>query len=226
MKSLFLLISLALCLSGTRALAQPSTDTDERARIHFEAGNSYYERGSYEDAVREFRLSHSLSERPELLFNIYSAYERLGQLEEAESFLARYAASDISEEQRRNADARLETLRERMSPGTAEDEEQGLGGTRKAAIALWAIGAAGLIDFAVFGVLSSSEANELSACSPICNDEQVSTLRTYNILADVGLAVGVASVLTGTILWIVGKASPVQVGADDTGARVQFTTHF
>jgi tetratricopeptide (TPR) repeat protein len=235
LRRLLFLVGFCLSLTGTSALAQPSpsSETDGRGRIHFDAGNSYYERGAYEDAIREFQLSYSLSQRPELLFNLYSAYERLGRFVEAESLLARYAASDISADQRRVANARLESLRERMRteephepPAAEADIERGLGGARKGAIALWAIGAAGFIDFAAFAVLSSSESNELAACSPTCDDEEVSNLRTYNILADVGLAVGVAGVLAGTVLWIVGKPSPVSVTVDQEGAALQFTARF
>lgn len=235
-----LLLGLGLILTTSTALAQ--SPADQRARIHFEAGNSYYERGSFEDAAREFQLSYALSERPELLFNIFSSYEQSGDLAQAESALERYVASNISDERRALAEERLVSLRERMrvesalaepeepteaTRETIRDEEpsEGRSGARKAAIALWALGGVGLVDFAAFAALSSSEAGELT-CGPSCSDDQVSSLRTYNVLADIGLALGIVGVVAGTVLWVVGKPSPVSVAADNTSASVHFHTAF
>src|SRR5687768_3142733 len=89
-------LSLALLLLASAANAQPppaDPERDERARNHYAAGNSYYQNGAYEDAVREFRLAYELSQRPALLFNLANAYERLGRVEEAADHLSRFLAA-------------------------------------------------------------------------------------------------------------------------------------
>lgn len=60
---------------------------DERARVHFVAGNAYFEAEQWDDAAREFEQAHELSGRPEMLINLSRAHERGGRLREAISDL-------------------------------------------------------------------------------------------------------------------------------------------
>jgi hypothetical protein len=48
------------------------------------------------------------------------------------------------------------------------------------------VGAAGLIGFTAFGLMGKGD----EKCAPNCTDDQVSTLRTHYVLADVGLLIG------------------------------------
>ena len=50
----------------------------------------HYDRGAYEDAVREFEAAYAMQPRPELLFNLYSAHERAGHAASAADYLTRY----------------------------------------------------------------------------------------------------------------------------------------
>ncbi|MBI4509046.1 MAG: tetratricopeptide repeat protein [Deltaproteobacteria bacterium] len=63
------------------------------AKIHFQAGEQYYLRGRYEQAVSEFREAYRLSQRPALLYNIAQAYERLGDIPKAREHLKAYLDS-------------------------------------------------------------------------------------------------------------------------------------
>src|SRR5262245_14114470 len=58
---------------------KPSSSADKEARKLFFRGDRMYEEGKYEEAVAAFEKSYALSHRPELLFNLANAYERLGQ---------------------------------------------------------------------------------------------------------------------------------------------------
>lgn len=107
---LALFVSLAFCAPAS---AQGSTD-DELARNYFNLGTAQLDRGDYEAAVRSFEEAHRLSRRPALLFNLYVAYERLGNLEAAIDHLSRFLASGEPVENRAALDVRLENLRRRL----------------------------------------------------------------------------------------------------------------
>ena len=73
-----------------------------------------------------------------------------------------------------------------------------------------AVGVAGIAAFATFGVLSSSEFSDLeqgcperSACAASLQDA-ADRGSTYQTVANVSLAVGVAALGTGAVLWILG----------------------
>lgn len=58
---------------------QARASSDERARAHFVAGESYFASARWSDAVREFALAYELSRRPEMLVNLARTHERAGQ---------------------------------------------------------------------------------------------------------------------------------------------------
>jgi hypothetical protein len=82
--------------TGDVAVAAPGArdaELDERARIHFHAGTDYFERGDYENALRELEIAHQMSGRPALLYNIGACLERMGRLVEAADRLEAYVAA-------------------------------------------------------------------------------------------------------------------------------------
>lgn len=111
---------------------------DERARLHFQAGASYYEAGDYEDALREFQRSHALSQRSELFYNFSLCYQQIGDLDNAALYLRRFLDEVESVENRDQLERRHENLRERIAardaaasldrtpaaPGPREDGEE------------------------------------------------------------------------------------------------------
>lgn len=104
---------------------------DDRARLHFQAGASYYEAGDYEDALREFQRSHALSQRSELFYNFSLCYQQIGDLDNAALYLRRFLDEVESIENRDQLERRHENLLERIAArdaaappeGTAEQPE-------------------------------------------------------------------------------------------------------
>ena len=87
--------------------------SENMAKNHYLAGTSYYQQGRYAEAIREFEEAHRLSNKPELLYNIAQAHEKLGNLQQAVKYLEQYLeAPDLTnrlaaEEQLKNIKARL-----------------------------------------------------------------------------------------------------------------------
>jgi len=104
-----LLVATVLMISNL-ALAQQSDD--ERARMHFQSGLSYYEQARYSDAAREFTEAYTLSQRPALLLNLSQAYERDLKFTEAIAELERYLQVLPDSPQQRTVETRIERLRE------------------------------------------------------------------------------------------------------------------
>lgn len=104
------LLVLAVSLLATTASAQGSDD--ERARAHFMAGRSYMEQARYDDAAEQFQEAYRLSQRPEMLMNASTAYERALRFDEAISSLDQYLAVLPETAERATLEERLVRLRE------------------------------------------------------------------------------------------------------------------
>jgi hypothetical protein len=101
--------------SGHPAAAQ---DADTQARAHFGLGSEYYEAGDFERAAREFWAAYELSNRPQLLYNVYVARLDAGNLSQALTALQMYLelAPDVRnrlelEAQERELAAGVESMR-------------------------------------------------------------------------------------------------------------------
>lgn len=98
-----------------RACAQtpPSDDAavrDQDARRLFEAGREAYVDEKYQDALNYFQQSHDLSQRPQLLFNVGQAADRLGQRERAAEAFRGYLAAVPDAGNRAEVEARIAEL--------------------------------------------------------------------------------------------------------------------
>lgn len=255
MKHIVSTLTFALCISATAApaLAQQATDTaaqDERARIHYAAGEDFFRRGDYETALREFTVSHEASGRPELLYNIGSCHERLAHYGEAADYFERYlheASAPTEAEQLRD---RVTNLRARAAatvtppvvtepvvtppvvtepvvepdPVTEPVAEASGGGIHPAALAFIGLGAAGLASFAVMGSLALVEDSAVAGeCGTACAPERVATLNTLGLGADISLGVGAGLGIVGIILAVALPAESetrVDVQTSTTGASV------
>lgn len=86
-----LLLAASLLVTSGTARAQAGTD-DEHARLEFEVGRTAYDAAHYAEALAAFERSYALSARPQLLYNIAQAADRLRRderaLEAFEQFLA------------------------------------------------------------------------------------------------------------------------------------------
>ena len=116
-----MLLALWVAFLFVPAFASAQEDDDARARRHFASGESYYEEGAYEDAVREFTQAYRLSHRPALLFNLYTAEERFGRLSDAATHLEQYLREMPPDlENRGLLESRLVNLRARITAEAAQ----------------------------------------------------------------------------------------------------------
>jgi tetratricopeptide (TPR) repeat protein len=88
-------VVLGLSLPPRTATADDA-DT-EAAKIHYKAGEQYYVRGLYAQAISEFEEAYRLSKAAALLYNMSQAYERAGDLAAARAHLKRYMDSGQTE---------------------------------------------------------------------------------------------------------------------------------
>jgi tetratricopeptide (TPR) repeat protein len=84
--------------------------SDEVARGLFQAGKAAYEAGNYSEALGFFQQAHARSGRPELLFNIGQAADRLRQDEKAIEALRAYLAQLPDAPNRVEVEARIRAL--------------------------------------------------------------------------------------------------------------------
>lgn len=112
---------IALSLVGPLARHAHAQSDDERARVHFEAGRSYYEQARYDDAAREWQQSFDLSGRPELLLNISQAQERALRYDDAIAAARQYLTLVPEAADKKTVEDRivnLEELRARFERGS------------------------------------------------------------------------------------------------------------
>jgi tetratricopeptide (TPR) repeat protein len=89
-----LLVAGLLCSLSVPARA----DSDEDAREAYYTGDNHYAAGRYEEALKYFEKAYALSKRPQLLYNIANAYERMGDYEAAAGYLRKYLKSPDAED--------------------------------------------------------------------------------------------------------------------------------
>jgi tetratricopeptide (TPR) repeat protein len=87
-----------------------ASSSDEVARGLFQAGKAAYEAGNYADALDFFEQAHQRSGRPELLFNIGQAADRLRQDDKAIEALRAYVTQLPDAANRGEVEARIRAL--------------------------------------------------------------------------------------------------------------------
>ncbi len=134
-RHLFTAVVVAIGVSGQLVPAHPLTGVaaaapakapekaaaDVRARELFEKGDAAYAEGRYEEAHASFVEAYELSGRPQLLFNVSNALERLGRYAEAVDALEKYLASGKAKD-RDIVQKRLANLRKRVEEQKKADE--------------------------------------------------------------------------------------------------------
>ncbi len=216
-------------VADTAGPPPPPPQSEQDAQAHFFAGRAHYDRGNYEAALTEFQTAYELSPRPAMAFNLYLAHERLGHFTEAAAHLLEFLENaDPSEiDDRAVLEARLANLRQRAAAAqaqqaapppqparTAPPPEQA--GVSPIAIAGFAAAGVGAVTFGIFAALSASEDGDLagrcgSDVGAFCTDDDVSSLRTFNTVADIGLVVGVLGAGVGTIFLLAGGGDDDEV---------------
>jgi hypothetical protein len=93
--------------------AQPSAG--DIARERFKRGEAAYQKGSYGLAISEWEAAYATDPRPRIQYNIFQAYERLGQLQEASAALQKYlSTADPDDPYYSDATARMAALQQRL----------------------------------------------------------------------------------------------------------------
>lgn len=132
------------------ATAQPSADAttqeqaqsrDQEARRLFEAGRTAYVEEKYQDALNYFEQAHELSHRPQLLFNIGQASDRLGQRQRAAQSFRAYLTAMPDAGNREEIETRI---RELEASGTPTDSETMISDGRAPRSGLYVRGAVGV----------------------------------------------------------------------------------
>lgn len=229
------LLAAALCTS--RALAQEDTERSSRdleAQSLFEAGTIAFSDGRYRDALQHFRGAHELSQRPEMLFNIGAAAERLRRdaeaLEAYETFLSEVPDSD----QRRQVEARIEILRDSLAGSSADehnDDEHSDASGRNYTMA-WVSGAATLVFVGVgtTGRIAGNQAYDdlLTTCRAGCTEAAIdaSPVRRWDRLTIASFSLG-ALAAVGTVLALAfapknNTAPVVRIGPAHISLQGQF----
>jgi len=103
-----LVLGVALATTGVHA----QDLMDEEARALFQAGSTAFQDGRYEDALGHFRRAHELSRRPQLLYNIGLAADRLRRDAEALEAFEEYLRLVPDTDRQRDVEARVRVLRE------------------------------------------------------------------------------------------------------------------
>jgi tetratricopeptide (TPR) repeat protein len=115
-----------LWVANTRAQAAPTVEqiapaaTDEQARAMFAAGNEAFVQGRYEEALALFERSYALSKRPELLYNLGLAYDRLRRDAQAAAAFDLYLTTGPEPDRAKEVKNRLRALRAALARQAAK----------------------------------------------------------------------------------------------------------
>lgn len=201
--------------SGRDAAPDPQADLEARAR--FEAGRAAMNAGRVEDALEDFRRAYELSRRPQLLFNMGIAADRLRRDEEAlaafEAYLAEMPAEQI--DNRADVEQRIrvlrETIEERRTATASRSSASSAAGPDPTSIVLLVSGGAvavaggvmlglGLADRAsVEDAPMGTAWSEVAAAA-----ERAPVLEVSGVL---GLGIGLATAAVGVVVLLTGGGS-------------------
>lgn len=106
-----------LLLGSVSARAQGVIDMgampEQEAKAHFKVGKSLYESGRFAEAAVEWNRAYQLSQRTELLYNVYVAYRDASDIPNAIDALRSYLqGAELDDATRVNLQARLRAMEE------------------------------------------------------------------------------------------------------------------
>jgi hypothetical protein len=106
-----------------------------------------------------------------------------------------------------------------VSPEAADAETGSKTNLRTYAYVAGGVGAAGLIGFAVFGAMGKSKQSELEkSCSPTCSPDEIDSVKSKFLIADISLGVGLVGLGTGVALFFLSQPSSKAEPAQDAKA--------
>jgi len=221
-------------------------EAKERARQHFQKGQTEYDLGNFEGAVAEWEKAYRLFSSPALLFNLGQAHRQLGNTERALFFYRGYLRNDPEALNRAEVERWIAELEAAQEPepasapppepaepavtATAEPPLPSLGrpGLRRAGY--WTLGASAavLAGGVVFGILAKSKSDELEdagAAGDVVYD-RTDGLRSngenYEKAQIISLIVGGAGAVAGGVLvWLGWPRGPAEVAVGPSGFMIQ-----
>jgi tetratricopeptide (TPR) repeat protein len=219
---------------------------DAEARKHFQIGKVLLEKGHFQEATGEFELAYKLSDRPQLLYNLYVAHRDAGNVDKAIQALRGYLEKVPDAPDRLNLTARLASLEEQQKRQREQEERTRLASEEAAAakaeaakrtytvtdhsIVPWIVMGAGgalVVGSVGTGVAALGTSKELekncfdeTRC-PSSEKDNITRARALSTTTDVLWITGTAAVVTGFVLWVTGvldteRQVPVSAGAGFT----------
>ncbi len=213
------IVPLLLVLTVTaRAGAQDADElADSEARARFEAGRTAMTAGRPEDALVDFQRAYELSHRPELLYNVGIAADRLRRDDDALAAFERYLAEMPPDQltNRAEVESRVETLRQTIAARVASAPPPARGPSVPGIVLIVSGGLVAIGGAISLGVGVSERARVENAPPLATWSDYASSAESAPILEGVGgggLALGVALLATG-VAWMVLDASVEGTGA-------------
>ena len=238
MRAVFLWVLPCMALLVRTAAAQPSGEDAAAASELYASGAAHYQRGEYDEAIRDFGRAYQLSRAPDLLFNLAQAHRLKGSsCRSARDYYRRYlelvpATPDRAEVEARIAEmdrcVQLEiTAAAAAKERTARGREV-IAPRRGPSLLPWVVigvGAALGVGGTVLSVSVDREYDRLSgSCDMACDRGTVQALETRGWVGVGLLAGGGAAIAAGVALLIRDRLSAgdaqVTVSATGTGVAV------
>ena len=239
MRLLGLVVVLLSLPRAVFAQAEAGDLEEQEAQARFAAGEIAYAAGRYQDALNDFQRAYELSQRPELLFNIGLAADRLRQDTTAMDAFERFLEARPDHASADRARERLELLREqqdRSVQGTVEPQprppnvDPGPAESPSRA-GPWVLGVTGGAMAVVGATLlaialgNKSDVENLEVDTPWTDlEDQVDSVPRQSGAGIALISVGAAAAL-GAVLWRVMTPSEdvaVSVGPSGVQIRGQF----
>ncbi|MBI4817074.1 MAG: PEGA domain-containing protein [Deltaproteobacteria bacterium] len=92
-------------------LGDDATTPDGQYKSRIEAGKKAFSRGSYEEAIQEFKAAYDLKPSSGIIFNIAKSYERLARYEEAIDYFQQYLQSEPNAKDKADVEETIKRLK-------------------------------------------------------------------------------------------------------------------
>ena len=115
--------AILLFLGGPLSTVQAKGSQVEMAKVHYQAGSSFYDKGMYEAALKQFKSAYTAAPTPALLYNMAMCQEKLGKLAQAVKLLKQFEISLPFNKQREEVTAKIKDLEGKVKPAPAPEPE-------------------------------------------------------------------------------------------------------
>ena len=102
---------LALAVLARAAVAQPVS----AAQPHIDAADAAFQKGEFEEALKELRIAYTLDKQPELLYAIGQVYVRMGNCADAVTFYGRFLDTNPDPDKASKASEAIETCKKLLA---------------------------------------------------------------------------------------------------------------